>query len=1045
MSSMRESHRGRINLASIRNRLSGLQGETYWRTLDELAGSPDFEEFVRSEFPEQAPNLADPLSRRQFLRLMGASLAFAGLSACAPAPAELILPYARKPDETLVPGKPLFFATAMTVAGLATGLLVESHLGRPTKIEGNPLHPASLGATDAYAQASILTLYDPDRAPSLTYAGRIRPWSRFQIAAQEARSNKLQAKGEGLRILTGTVTSPTLAAQLRALIDEFPAAKWHQWEPAGRHHTRAGALMAFGEYVGTQYRVDQADIVLALDADLLACNPGHLRYARDFAQRRRPAAGQAGMNRLYAVESTPSATGASADHRLPLPMLQMEEFARRLAARVGIKGTAARGPVADSVENWIGALARDLLQHRGSSLVIAGEQQPPAVHALAHAMNAALGSVGRTVVYTEPVEAAAVDEIASLRELVEEMNAGVVDMLVITEGNPVYTAPADFRFAEALQKVRLRVHRSLFYNETSALCHWHVPATHYLESWSDARAYDGTVTIVQPLIAPLYSGKTSHELLAAFSRAPERTSHDIVREHWRSRFGRSEEAFESFWRRSLHDGVVEGTAFKPKSVSLRLDGSRPRDQRSEVSSQKSEVRDQKSPDVGPENRKPEIQSPKSLEIVFRPDPSVFDGRFANNAWLQELPKPLTKITWDNAALVSPATAERLDLGYAMGAQGGTGYADMIELSFGGRSLRAPAWIVPGHADDSITVHLGYGRLRAGGVGNRIGFDAYGLRTSEAIWFGQGLTVRKTGERYPIAQTQTHHRMDGRELVRAATFEQFRKNPDFVHDAKHGTEPNPSLYPEYKYDGYAWGMAIDLSLCIGCNACVVACQAENNIPVVGKKEVLRSREMHWLRIDSYFKGPPENPQTYYQPVPCMHCEKAPCEVVCPVAATAHSAEGLNDMVYNRCVGTRYCSNNCPYKVRRFNYFQYADWEAPSLKAMRNPDVTVRSLGVMEKCTYCVQRISHARIEAEKAGRRIRDGEVVTACQQACPTQAIVFGDINDPASRVHERKSDPRNYALLEELNTQPRTTYLAAVRNPNPELENKSESKDQHG
>ena len=1028
MSETREAHRGsgRIDLAAVRARLSSLRGETYWRALDELAESPAFQEFVQDEFPEQAREWADPLSRRQFLRLMGASLAFAGLTACGRAPEELIVPYVTNPDEIVVPGKPLFFATAMTVAGLATGLLVESHLGRPTKIEGNPLHPASLGATDSYAQASILTLYDPDRSSALTYSGTILPWSNFRAAAEGVRRRRFETKGDGLRILTGTVTSPTLAMQLGALLEEFPAAKWHQWEPAGRHHTRAGALLAFGEYVETKYRVDQADIILAMDADPLTCNLGNLRYVRDFAQRRRPIAGDVGMNRLYAVESTPSATGAMADHRLPLRMSQMEQFARRVAAKVGISAITA-GEMSPSIENWIDVLVRDLLQHRGSSLIIAGEQQPPVVHALAHAINGVLNNSGKTVVYTEPVEAEPVDEIASVAELVQAMNAGAVDTLIITEGNPVYTAPADLRFAEALKKVRLRVHRSLFYNETSALCHWHVPAAHYLESWSDTRAYDGTVTIVQPLIAPLYAGKTGHELLAAFSQAPERSSYEIVRGYWRNRFGKSEEAFERFWRQSLHDGIVEGTAYFPKPVSLnvtRIAGA-----------------------FAPADSRTGTEDAKSLEIVFRPDPSVFDGRFANNGWLQELPKPLTKITWDNAALVSPATAERLGLGYIIGSKGGVAYADVVELSFRGRAVLAPAWIVPGHADDSVTVHLGYGRLRAGRVGTRLGFDAYGLRTSEAIWFGHGVTLRKTGDTYPLAQTQMHHQMHGRDLVRAGTLEQFLQEPwDFAHKTKHGIEPNPSLYPEYKYEGYAWGMAIDLSVCVGCNACVVACQAENNIPVVGKEQVMRSREMHWLRIDSYFKGSPENPETYYQPVPCMHCEKAPCEPVCPVAATVHSAEGLNDMVYNRCVGTRYCSNNCPYKVRRFNFFEYADWDTPSLKAMRNPEVTVRSRGVMEKCTYCVQRITNARIEAEKEGHPIRDGELVTACQQACPTQAIVFGDINDSTTLVYKRKKDPRNYALLEELNTQPRTTYLAAVRNPNPELEDKSkEPNKEHG
>lgn len=1007
-----------LDLATIRARLSSLRGEHYWRSLEELAETEQFHEFAQSEFPARAPDLLDPLSRRQFLRLMGASLALAGLSGCARPPAEAIVPYVRQPEE-IVPGKPLFFATVMSLNGLGTGLLVENHLGRPTKIEGNPNHPASLGATDAIAQASLLTLYDPDRSPALTYLGRIRPWSQFLVAMQEVRNKHKESKGRGLRILTGTITSPSMGEQLRLLLKELPEARWHQWEPAGRHHTRAGAQMAFGEYVETQYRLAEADVILAFDANPLGCTFGHTRYGHDFAHRRKIADGARGMNRLYAVESTPSSTGAIADHRLALPVREGERFAFALAARLGVKAIRPDVNSFDSGDKWLAALARDLEGHRGSSVVIVGEQQPVLVHALAHVLNQALGNVGRTVVYTDPVEINPVDELTSLRELTDAMDGGVVDTLLIVGGNPLYSAPADLRFAEKLAKVRLRVHLSLYENETSALCHWHIPAAHYLESWGDTRAYDGTITFVQPLIAPLYGGKTAHELLATLTDRPERSGYDIVRGYWRGRLAKSEEEFERFWRQSLHDGVVAGTALPAKPVKL-------------VSS--SEFRVSSSPTPKPEttNQKPETK--ESLEIVFRPDPSVFDGRFANNGWLQELPKPLTTLTWENAALISPAMAERLGLTSLIGSKGGTAYADVIELRFQGRTVRAPVWILPGQADNSVTVHLGYGRARAGRVGTGLGFNAYALRSSDALWSGQGLEIRKTGERHTLAATQTHHNINGRDIVRAATLEQYRQNPHFAQRAKHGTEPQPSLYPQFKYDGHAWGMAIDLSVCIGCNACIVACQAENNIPVVGKEEVLRSREMHWLRVDSYFKGTADNPETYYQPVPCMHCENAPCEVVCPVTATAHSAEGLNDMVYNRCVGTRYCSNNCPYKVRRFNFLQYADWDTPSLKAMRNPDVTVRSRGVMEKCTYCVQRINKARIDAANEGRPINDGEIVTACQQACPTQAIVFGDINDRNSAVSKMKAEARNYGLLEELNTRPRTSYLAALRNPNPEL-----------
>jgi molybdopterin-containing oxidoreductase family iron-sulfur binding subunit len=1008
----------------------------YWRSLEEYAETQEFRELVQREYPSQVDAIIDPVTRRRFLQLMGASLALAGLGACSRAPAETIVPYVRQPEE-IVPGRPLYFATAMPLRGLAVGLLIESHMGRPTKVEGNPLHPASLGASDVFTQASILTLYDPDRSRTSTYLGRIRPWSAFSTALRQALEGERKTKGAGLRILTGTVTSPTLAEQLRALLKEYPSAKWHQFEPAGHHHTRAGARLAFGGYAQTQYRLDKADVVLAFDAEVLAASSGNLRYACDFAHRR-DIKHWPEMNRLYAVESTPSSTGAMADHRLPLAPSDVEPFARALGARLGV-GVAA--PLTGSRQQWLDGAARDLQRHRGRSLVVVGESQPPAVHALAHAINTALGNVGQTITYTEPVEAEPVDEIASLRELTTDMDRRRVTTLVIIEGNPVYSAPADYEFAKQLQNVDLRIHLGLYENETAALCHWHIPAAHYLESWSDTRAYDGTVTIVQPLIAPLYGGKTAHEMLAALSALPQRSSYDIVREYWRNRSGKREEDFAGWWRKSLHDGLVEGTAFQAKSVSVNLEriigpGKAVREL------QAAKTRNPKSDVAQSDNPKPEIQNPKSLEIAFRSDPSILDGRFANNAWLQELPKPLTKLTWDNAALLSPGTAKRLGLGHDTGWRGGDVRAEVIELRFQGRAVRAPVLILPGQAENTVTLHLGYGRSRAGRVGSNVGSNAYVLRSSDSLWFGSGVEIRKVGERYPLAATQLHHNMQGRQLVRAGTLRQYRKNPAFAHGARHDIDPTISLYPEYEYPGAAWGMTIDLSSCIGCNACVIACQAENNIPVVGKNEVLRSREMHWLRVDSYFKGAPENPETYYQPVPCMHCEKAPCEVVCPVTATAHSAEGLNDMVYNRCVGTRYCSNNCPYKVRRFNFLQYSDWETESLKPMRNPDVTVRSRGVMEKCTYCVQRINQARIEAGTEGRRVRDGEIKTACQQACPAQAIVFGDINDSNSLVAEMKASQRNFSLLDELNTRPRTTYLAALRNPNQELDATEGDKD---
>ncbi len=1005
-----------LDVASVRERLSSAHGKEYWRCLEELAETDEFKELLRREFPRQAAGWLDSLDRRGFLKFMGASLALAGLSGCltsAPAPTdEKIVPYVTQPEE-IIPGKPLFFATAFTLGGFATGLLVETHEGRPTKIEGNPNHPASLGATNALAQASILTLYDPDRSQSIINAGLVSTWNSFFNALNSEIEGQRLGGGAGLRILTETVTSPTLAEQLRSLLANFPKAKWHQFEAVGRNNAKAGANLAFGEPLDTRYRFDKSDVILSLDADFLFSDPGSVRYARDFVDKRRVISGAQEMNRLYVVESTPTITGSMADHRLPLRPGDIETFSKAVARRLGINIPEPTDRFSvDS--NWLNALVRDLQRHRGRSVILAGEQQPPAVHALAHAMNYALGNVGETVIYSEPVEAVPIDQVASLRELVKDMEAGQVSVLVILGGNPVYTAPADFRFADHLSKVAFRVRLGLYEDETSALCHWHVPEAHYLESWSDARAYDGTITIMQPVIVPLYGGKSPHELLSAIAGQPGRSGYDIVHDYWKKQ-NRSAD-FELFWRTALNDGIVAETALAPKPVTLKPVTS--------YGSSGSEV----------SSSKPEHRS--SLEILFRSDPTIFDGRFANNGWLQETPKPLTRLTWDNAILLSPATAKRLGVGRSIGTTGGehgTIYADVVELQYQGRSIRGPAWILPGQADDCVTVHLGHGRTRAGRVGNQTGFDAYALRTSAALWNASGLEMRKTGDTYPLACTQFHSLMEGRHLLRAGTLDEYRKNPNFVRATDE--EPAPSLYPAVKYAGYAWGMAIDINACIGCNACVVACEAENNSPVVGKSEVMRGREMHWIRIDTYHKGDPKNPEMYFQPVPCMHCENAPCELVCPVGATNHSDEGLNDMVYNRCVGTRYCSNNCPYKVRRFNFFQYADFETPSLKLLHNPNVTVRSRGVMEKCTYCVQRINIAKINAEKEDRTVHDGEIVTACQQTCPTQAIVFGDINDPKSQVSKIKSGSLNYTLLDELNTRPRTSYQARLRNPNPEIE----------
>lgn len=1012
-----DQHQPRLDLAAVRARLEGQRGPQFWRSLEELAETDAFQTFLQQEFPRQSIGLNGAMSRRNFLKLMGASLALAGLTGCTTAPPQKIVPYVRAP-ENVVPGKPLFFATAMPFNGYGLGLLAESHLGRPTKVEGNPQHPASLGATNSFAQAAVLSLYDPDRSQAVLYLGRISTWEAFLGAlAGQLQAQRLSG-GAGLRLLTETVTSPTLAAQIQALLEQFPQARWYQYQPINDDNAFEGARLAFGEPVNTVYRFDRADRILSLDADFLFAEPGHLRYARDFADKRRVRADRAEMNRLYVAESSPTVTGSMADHRWPMRASDIPLLARALAARLGVAGVSDGGLPANFSEEWLDALVRDLQSARGASLVLAGRHQPPAVHALVHAINAALGNVGQTVIYTEPVEANPVNQTEQLRQLVQEMNAGQVSMLVILGGNPVYYAPADLQFEQALQKVAFRVHMGLYADETAALCQWHVPETHFLETWSDVRAFDGTASIIQPLILPLYENKSAHELLAAMLNQTGQSTYDIVRAYWQGQNLPGD--FEQTWQQAVHDGVVPNTASPPRQVSLRGEAV------AQAAAQIAAV--------------PADQ----LELVFQPDTTIWDGRFANNGWLQELPKQISKLTWDNAVLLSPATAERL----------GVTNHDLVELRLGNQRVRGAVWISPGHADNSVTVTLGYGRVLGGRVADELGYNAYLLRTTAAPWIAGGVALTSTGEQYRLAATQDHYALSqqGRELVRAGTLEEFIEHPDFVHEGgAHGPAPAegehepgtekteehiPSLYPEYDYSqGYAWAMVIDLNTCIGCGACTIACMAENNIPIVGKDEVLNGREMHWIAIDQYFEGDPSNPRIYNQPRPCMHCEKAPCEPVCPVNATVHSPEGLNSMVYNRCVGTRYCSNNCPYKVRRFNFLDYQQRDIPVLKLWRNPDVTVRARGVMEKCTYCIQRINQARYQAERENRSIREGDILTACQQVCPTQAIVFGNLNDPNSQVRQLKDQPHNYGMLaEELGTRPRTTYLAKLRNPNPEL-----------
>ena len=982
-------------------------GTRFWRSLDEAARTPQFEEMLHKEFPAAAAEWNDETSRRTFLKLMSASLALAGVSVgCSRAPDEKIVPYVRQPEQ-LIPGKPLYFATATTLNGFARGVLVESHEGRPTKIEGNPDHPASLGATDVFAQASILNLYDPDRSQTVMRMGEVGNWSLF-IHALEPALEKFNANGgQGLRILSRTITSPTLAAQMKQFAKMYPSARWHQYDPINRDNSSDGAMIAFGSVVAPVYHFDQAKVILSLDDNFLADHPAAVRYARDFTNGRRVRSDRREMNRLYVAESTPTITGAMADHRVRVKPSAIESIARSLLTGGG--------------DAWTKLAAKDLQANRGASLVLAGENQPPAVHALAHALNAELGNIGKTVTFIDPVEADSSNKVDSIRTLVADMNAGAVNTLIILGGNPVYDAPADLNFEAALKKFSenknyLSVHHAAYNDETSFLTQWHLPLSHELESWSDARAYDGTATIIQPLIAPLYESRSAIEAVAALIGQRDRSAYELLREYWRGAVKPND--FESWWEKCLHDGVIPDTAAPARTVNINAQAI------AAASSQPSTA-----PAAG-----------HQIELTFRPDPSIFDGEFANNSWLQEVPKPLTKITWDNAALMSHATAVRLGAMDVNKEPGNKIETSLIQLTVPGGSIPAAVWILPGQPDDVITLHLGYGRTHAGRVGNKVGFNAYRLRTLTTQWFTSTVKVELLNETYAIACTQNHTMMDqhDRELIHV---EPIAKPAEKSHGEKRTISlpvhkehhEDASLYPDVPYSGNKWGMVIDQNTCIGCNACVVACISENNIPVVGKDQVAKGREMHWLRIDTYFAGETHEPEgPYFQPLPCMHCENAPCEVVCPVEASLHDAEGINNMVYNRCIGTRYCSNNCPYKVRHFNFLHYSEpiQKSHSLTLAMNPDVTVRYRGVMEKCTYCIQRINHGRIDAKKEDRDIKDGEVVTACQQSCPTQAITFGNLNDPAAAVTKLAKEPMNYSLLdEELQTRPRTTYLPRFTN----------------
>jgi molybdopterin-containing oxidoreductase family iron-sulfur binding subunit len=1030
----------KLTLAEVRARLEGKSGKRFWKNLDELAEAPGFHEMLAEEFPRLAGGAAnewvDAVSRRGFLKVMGASFALAGLAGCTKQPDEPIFPYVKAPED-LILGKPMYFASAFPFPTGAIPVLVKSDAFRPIKVDGNPDHPMSKGKSDVLTQASLLDLYDPDRSKEVLFHGATGSWADFQEAFSKAAQNT--GTGDGIYFLSETITSPTLAAQWKQVQVAYPSAKLVQWEPVNQDASRAASKAAFGSYMDAQYKLENADVILSLDADFLGgiAQPGFLPLAAAYAARHRYEEGQT-MNRMYAVETMPTVTGFKAEHRLALKPSDLAAFASALAAGGAGSGSA-------EAQGFAAAVLKDLKAAGGKCVVIPGEQAPASVHAAAYALNAAMGAVGKTVVYTETVNPLPSEQVADLKSLVGDMNAGKVQWLVMMGVNPLYSAPVDLEFAAAMAKVPTTVHLGTHVDETGSLSTWHINKAHYLESWSDARAYDGTISIIQPMIAPMYGGHSAHEVLQTLLDNPEASAYDVVVANAKTYIKGD---FATSWRKALHDGWVEGTAFAPSSASPKS-GAAPA---------------------------AAAASSGGIEICFKPDPSLYDGRYANVGWLQELPKQVTNLSWDNAALMSLATAEAL----------GVEQSDAVEIKVNGRTISAGTLVVPGHADGAVTVHLGLGRrVEAGRVGGGVGFNAYYLRTADAPYAAGG-TVTRTGDIYDLCVTKVNfieHRgsfaqqdlndkefdKDGtyslpgheameRAIIRYATLEEVKAHPDFAHEGGPGALVNKVGYgPEGDTPGHAesmfpdawsydhqdvsaqqlqnkWGMAIDLNSCVGCNACIVSCYAENNIPVIGREQVKIGRNMQWIRIDTYFEGDLHAPRAHFQPMACQHCENAGCEQVCPVGATVHTPEGLNMMVYNRCVGTRYCSNNCVYKVRRFNFLLYSDYDTESLKFMRNPDVTVRSRGVMEKCSYCVQRIEAVKIEADKENRAIRDGEIVTACQQACPTSAITFGNVNDPNSAVSKVKAKERDYQVLADLNFRPRTTYTAGVINPNPEL-----------
>ncbi len=948
-----------------------VQGRRWWRSLQEWADSDSFAETIKSEFPSLFDMMQ--VDRRELLRVMGASLALAGVTGCKPARSDEVVPFVNRPSD-FGDDRVAHYATAVLTEGVAQPVLAQTTAGRPVKLEGNPEHPASGGASSFLAQAALLDLYDPDRSGQPLVRGTPASWGDFDGQMVRMRDRWAKSGGEGLRLLLAPTTSPTLIRQLADLKTALPNSRIHLFDPLQGYGGDWGQS-AIGP-AEKLLRLENARVVVSLDDDFLGPGPAQVANARGWAKRRGDTP-SAERIRLFMAEPSPTLTGASAQQRIGVAPSRLPLIAAAIGAHLGVGGSVSG--LTPEEFGWAASAAEALRRNAGQSLLTVGRHSPPELHALAVKVNDQLGNAGKSLEYREPVGLA---PDGSFIELAREMQAGQVTALFILGANPVYASPGDIDFTGLLGRVPLSVHAGLHVDETAAVTNWHLPLPHSLEDWSDSRAIDGLATIMQPVIQPLYDTRSAHTIIAGLTgtgAAPD--ARTIVQRHWAQKLG-SEEA----WNEALKLGFVPGTQSAQASPS-------------------------------PAGGRIALRhaSTGEVEVVIRPDPTVRGGEGANNGWLQELPKPLSKVTWDNVVAISPAMAERLRIGAS--AEPSDNNSEVVEVEVGGRVVAGPAWVLAGHPDGVVTVYLGYGRDRVGRVGNGVGYDAYPLRSMADPWARTG-SIRATGRKAAVATTQTHHMMEKEDEL-----------PIVASADSHVAKPvdRETIYPGWEEGELAWGMVIDNDLCIGCNACMTACQAENNVPVVGKAQVYMGREMHWLRVSRLHSGEPDQPDTVFQPVPCMHCEQAPCEMGCPVHATVHSPDGLNLMVYNRCIGTRTCSSFCPYKVRRFNWFDYTSGAAPSVIAQRNPEVTVRGRGVMEKCTYCIQRIESAKVQADIDNREVRDGEVRTACQQACPTSAITFGNLADSNSSVAGRRSSPRNYALLSELGTRPRTTYLAKI------------------